>query len=214
MDAIMTKGEFIRNQRMEKKVRAVKVCEDINLAEATLYAMEVGTRGITPRIVEELINSIGIDEKYRNFLLYPEDILSREDMCKGEFFKLKRLDQGVNVTAFSEYTGVSVSLISCIENGTRSVTKKIYSKLAPKLAIGDISYEDFDACKLKVKIAYRMDRKYNIPIFGGVYLDDGTVDVNDVLDLTPNSDWKVKEYQLLDQSYKGKEAQEDMEVKM
>lgn len=201
MSVEVSKGSFIRRMRLENGVRAVKVCQDTFISEATFYAMEVGTRGITPRIASELVKSIGIDEKYRRYLLYPIDILERDTITRGEFVRLKRLDIGYNVTSLAEKLGVSVSILSCIEKGTRRVSKRVYPKLAQVFGLEGISYEQFYSKDFKVTVIYRMDELYKVSVIDGLYVQDEYKCRLQQLQLKDKTHWNVKKYELVSENY-------------
>lgn len=212
MSVKVSKGAFIRRVRLENGVRAVKVCADAKISEATFYAMEGGTRGITPRVALELMQSIGIDEKYRSFLLYPVDILERNTLTRGEFIKLKRLDMGENVTSLAERIGVSVSILSCIEKGTRRASKKVYPKLAEVFGLQGVTYEKYCSKDFKVKIIYRMDDFYKVPIIDGLYVQEEEYAARlDCLQQKDGDIWDTKEYELVSENF---EKNEDVILKI
>lgn len=209
MSVEVSKGTFIRRIRLENGVRAVKVCEDVLISEATFYAMEGGTRGITPRIALELMKSIGIDDKYRRFLLYPIDILERDVITRGEFVKLKRLDSGENITSLAEKIDVSVSILSCIEKGTRRVSKKVFPKLAQVFGLEGITYEQFYSNDFKVRVIYRIDEFYKVPIIDGLYVQEEEYECRlKQLQSEDGELWYTKEYELVSENYGKKEIEE------
>lgn len=194
MSVDLSKGNFIRTVRMENGVRAVKICREVSISEASLYAMEVGTRGITPNMVEEMIQSVGINEKYKKFLLYPRDILEKDRLSTGELIRLKRLESGVNMTCLAEKLGVSVSILSCIEKGIRRVSKKMYPLLAKAIGMDNVSYDLFNSNEMTAKIIYRMSDEYEgVPVIDGIYLLDKEFEKRLKSLKRQSKDWKVKE---------------------
>lgn len=168
MNKEATKGDFLKRKRIEKGVKLKEVAKDTRMSPSSIYAIEAGSRNLTARIVEEIMYAIGIEDKYKRFLLYPDGILNKGYLTQGEYLKLKRMDIGLNVSDLAQYIGISVSMLSYIESGSRRITKDIFYKLAKPLDI-NIDYEEFMRDNLNVYLIYTMDEEWGIPIIDNFY---------------------------------------------
>ena len=188
------KGNFIKLKRLEKGLSINEVAKKVGLSGATIYAIEAGDRKLVSKVVDNMMNVLDIDPMYRKFLIYPEDILKREVLSRGEYLKLLRLESGLTIPELSKQIGVSVSTLSCIEISTRNITNEVYKELASVLGISDIKYTDLNVSKLFV--LYAIDPKYRIPIIEGTYLSRQSVSLakQSAKENCENLLWRIKEY--------------------
>lgn len=193
---VTEKGKLIREIRKEKKIHALDICKAIGVSDASFYSMEIGKRGITPKVVKKLIVALGIDEKYKKFLLYPEEIMSVNKMTKGEFIRIKRLDCGLNKTELAKCLGVSVALLSCIEREKRNISEPMYSKMEKVLDLEKVPYKVFKEEDLKGNLIYRTDWKTKNPIIDGIYLKEETVKERMEQLKKDKYAWKIKKYEI------------------
>lgn len=168
MNKETTKGDFLRRKRIEKGVKLKEVAKDTRMSPSSIYAIEAGSRNLTARIVDEIMYAIGIEDKYKKFLLYPDGILTKGYLTQGEYLKLKRMDIGLNASDLAQYIGISISMLSYIESGARRITKDIFYKLAKPLEI-DITYEEFMQEDLNIYLLYTTDMEWGIPVIDNFY---------------------------------------------
>lgn len=194
MKAESNKGLFIKMKRNQRVLSIREVSEQVGLSEATIYAIEAGDRNLSFKTVDAIMNAIKIENKYRKYLLYPEGILDKDVLSKGEFLKLMRLEKGFNIPELADMVGVSTSTLSCIEIGSRNLTHKVYKKLSEKLSIEHISYMSLDTEKMYM--VYAIDVDYKIPIIKAVCLTekDSIEEKNKLKKKYPTSVWRIKEF--------------------
>ena len=193
MKAGKIKGNFVKVKRIENGLSISRVAKKIGMSEATVYAIEAGDRSLSFKVVDKVMDSIGIDQKYRKFLVYPEDILERSKISKGEFLKLMRLEKGLNIPELAKLVGISVSTLSCIEIGTRNLTNDVYKRLADSLGLDGIKYADLDI--EKAFIIYATDVDYKVPIIKSICLskEEALKNRSELKKEFPNSVWRMKE---------------------
>lgn len=198
MDLFVGKTTFLRRRRREIGLRLEDVAEGINMSEATVYAIEMESRGIPKKKIDDILRTLCIEDKYKKFLLYPDDIMSKKSITIGEILKIKRIEKGYKLNDLQSLTGLSISSISCMESGRRTFTKKAYSKIGEIL---DISSEDFRlmcSSGRKMYMVYSIDVKYKVPIIKQIFMSEAKAkDYRaKLVKEQGNVLWRIKEYDI------------------
>lgn len=194
MKAEKSKGLFIKMKRHQRVMSIKEVAEKVELSEATIYAIEAGDRNLSFKAVDAVMEAMKIEEKYRRYLLYPEGILEKDVLTRGEFIKLMRLEKCFNIPELAKMIGVSTSTLSCIEIGSRNLTNKVYKKLADKLGMEDIAYSELNA--ENIYMVYAIDVDYKVPVIKAVCLseEDAIKEKNILKKEYPTIVWRIKEF--------------------
>lgn len=194
MKAEKSKGLFIKMKRHQRVMSIKEVADKVGLSEATIYAIEAGDRNLSFKTVDAVMEAMKIEEKYRRYLLYPEGILEKDVLARGEFIKLMRLEKCFNIPELAKMIGVSTSTLSCIEIGSRNLTNKVYKKLADKLGMEDITYSELNA--ENIYMVYAIDVDYKVPVIKAVCLseEDAIKEKNILKKEYPTIVWRIKEF--------------------
>lgn len=189
-----SKGSFFKSKREELGLSINKVAASVGLSSATIYAIEFGSRRISIESIDKLMKVLSIDPIYKKYLVYPEDLLSRDTLTRGEYIKFLRMNYGIKLPELSKEIGVAVSTLSCVEISSRNLTEKVYDKISNYLEITNVKYTDFSSPK--AYMLYAMD-KNEIPLIEGIYLNKQELEkARSVIKTKYKSYvWRVKEYE-------------------
>lgn len=188
------KCEFLKSKREEAKLSIDEVAKSVGLSSATIYAIELGSRKVSIKLIDKIISTLGLDPMYKKFLIYPEDILLKETLTRGEYIKFIRMESGLKLPELSKEIGVAVSTLSCIEISSRNLTGRVYDKIAECLDIKNIEYMDFKTPK--AFMLYSLDEN-KIPLIEGIYLNREELEKARavVKNKYKNYLWRVREYE-------------------